>query len=343
MLKIQIPFSFNWRQFFQDFTGRWFRRGQPVAIDWPSLPRLLSLRQTAELLGVHRNTLRDWDRRGYLPAIRIGARRDRRYEKDTVQAVWLSRAQVAPGILSFFPPVRRWWRPVTITAAAVALVIFGLHRIGSVVARESEPAELVYRPAVCRGWIGPLGATGITLPASAGAADYNRANSAYFSSQQAAVSGSLASGQIVTGRLDQLDPELVCQRYATVALPSKAEFESSKLIVSLTSRAALNSTDSLALEASLDGEHWELLTVAAAGAPPTDYLEAALPLLTSLDDFDSLQIRVRPEGDFGQSTEAWMDGLEVRVRVQAPSRLDPIKVKRATDKLDRLTEFSQSA
>lgn len=45
------------------------------------LPELITLREAAELLNCHMNTLRNWDRTGVLKAVRIGQRKDRRYKK----------------------------------------------------------------------------------------------------------------------------------------------------------------------------------------------------------------------------------------------------------------------
>ena len=45
------------------------------------LPELLTLKQACELLQVHPNTLRNWDKNGTLKAVRIGQRRLRRYKK----------------------------------------------------------------------------------------------------------------------------------------------------------------------------------------------------------------------------------------------------------------------
>ena len=42
---------------------------------------LLTLRQAAQLLNCHPNTLRNWDYKGLLKAIRIGSRGDRRYKR----------------------------------------------------------------------------------------------------------------------------------------------------------------------------------------------------------------------------------------------------------------------
>ena len=48
------------------------------------MPELLSLKETAELLKCHPNTLRQWDKKGILKAIRFGQRKDRRYKKEDV-------------------------------------------------------------------------------------------------------------------------------------------------------------------------------------------------------------------------------------------------------------------
>lgn len=48
------------------------------------LPEYLTLKELSELLKVHENTLRNWDKNGTLKAIRIGGRKIRRYKKDDV-------------------------------------------------------------------------------------------------------------------------------------------------------------------------------------------------------------------------------------------------------------------
>ena len=48
------------------------------------VPELLTLQEACDLLKVHPNTLREWDRNGSLPAIRIGAKRVRRYRKEDI-------------------------------------------------------------------------------------------------------------------------------------------------------------------------------------------------------------------------------------------------------------------
>ena len=45
-------------------------------------PEYLTIRQACELLQVHPNTLRSWDKKGILKAHRIGVRGIRRYKRD---------------------------------------------------------------------------------------------------------------------------------------------------------------------------------------------------------------------------------------------------------------------
>jgi len=45
---------------------------------------LLTLKKTSEMLKVHPNTLRQWDRKGILKAVRFGDRKDRHYKKEDV-------------------------------------------------------------------------------------------------------------------------------------------------------------------------------------------------------------------------------------------------------------------
>jgi len=47
-------------------------------------PEYLTLIQVSELLKVHPNTLRNWDKSGELKALRIGTRKLRRYKKSDI-------------------------------------------------------------------------------------------------------------------------------------------------------------------------------------------------------------------------------------------------------------------
>jgi len=52
----------------------------------PSTPSsLLSTAQAAQLLGVHPNTIRNWEDQNLLQAYRIGPRRDRRFRREDLE------------------------------------------------------------------------------------------------------------------------------------------------------------------------------------------------------------------------------------------------------------------
>lgn len=50
-----------------------------------NLPEILTLKEACELLNCHPNTLRNWDNKGILKAIRFGARGDRRYHRSDIE------------------------------------------------------------------------------------------------------------------------------------------------------------------------------------------------------------------------------------------------------------------
>ncbi len=53
-------------------------------MDTKKFPKILTLKQACELLNCHPNTLRNWDNKGILKAIRFGRRGDRRYNKEDI-------------------------------------------------------------------------------------------------------------------------------------------------------------------------------------------------------------------------------------------------------------------
>lgn len=48
------------------------------------MPELISLQEACDILKCHPNTLRQWDNKGILVAVRFGERKDRRYKKDDI-------------------------------------------------------------------------------------------------------------------------------------------------------------------------------------------------------------------------------------------------------------------
>jgi excisionase family DNA binding protein len=49
------------------------------------MEKLIKLKEAADILKVHPNTLRIWDRKGILVAVRIGEKRIRRYRKEDLE------------------------------------------------------------------------------------------------------------------------------------------------------------------------------------------------------------------------------------------------------------------
>lgn len=49
------------------------------------MSKLLTLKQACEILQCHPNTLRQWDKKGILKAIRIGIKKARRYRKEDIE------------------------------------------------------------------------------------------------------------------------------------------------------------------------------------------------------------------------------------------------------------------
>ncbi len=48
------------------------------------MPELISLQGACDILKCHPNTLRQWDNKGILVAVRFGERKDRRYRKEDI-------------------------------------------------------------------------------------------------------------------------------------------------------------------------------------------------------------------------------------------------------------------
>lgn len=49
------------------------------------MEELLTLKEASNILKVHPNTLRDWDKKGILKAVRIGIKHSLRYRKEDLE------------------------------------------------------------------------------------------------------------------------------------------------------------------------------------------------------------------------------------------------------------------
>jgi excisionase family DNA binding protein len=54
-------------------------------VDETKIPELITLQEASKILKVHPNTLRIWDKKGILTAIRIGVKKVRRYRKEDIE------------------------------------------------------------------------------------------------------------------------------------------------------------------------------------------------------------------------------------------------------------------
>jgi len=58
-------------------------------MSFEELPELLTISEATNLLNVHPNTLRNWEKEGLIHVVRIGPRRDRRYNKEVIKKIML--------------------------------------------------------------------------------------------------------------------------------------------------------------------------------------------------------------------------------------------------------------
>lgn len=54
-------------------------------MSFEELPELLTIKEVTQLLNVHANTLRNWEKDGLIVCVRIGPRRDRRFDKHVIK------------------------------------------------------------------------------------------------------------------------------------------------------------------------------------------------------------------------------------------------------------------
>jgi excisionase family DNA binding protein len=55
-------------------------------------PKLIRIKEAAEMLGVNPETLRRWDNEGRLKAVRLGKRKDRRYKEEDIKKIIENKA-----------------------------------------------------------------------------------------------------------------------------------------------------------------------------------------------------------------------------------------------------------
>lgn len=304
------------------------------------LPKFLSLRQTAEILRVHPNTLRAWDTTGKLRAVRFGVRHDRRYQRDVVAALLETRSRLAPQ--------RRFiTRPHVLSRLAIGLGVVVILAMTSAfqpsrhaLADGSDTTTTLIGPAACTGWANSNAATTIDVPSGANPNRFTDQNSARLSGQDIGVSSDAGT---VTSSFDQHGPNLECSGF-TLGADQTGSVKSVKLRISMTATGRTNSTELVRFLTSLDGETWTPLTSVPVLRGNTDYLAIDLPKVGDRELLGQLRVRIETDFEAGGSAVVRLDGLAATVTQTPSAASTPTTVDSSrTRELDRLTEFSQTA
>ncbi|MFC1687056.1 helix-turn-helix domain-containing protein [Patescibacteria group bacterium] len=245
-------------------------RQEDKPIDFDSLPQLLTLEQVSEFLGVHPNTLRNWDANGKLRAVRVGKRRDRRYDKKDVRILYLAKnglddVQQEPEVAGDEPkkelaPVKKPvfnWSMVHLVIAALFLhvAVAANDTPGLVLGTQIEMYRL--EPANCTGWTNAEHAKRINALSTSALSDFNEGVSAYYStsklfpveddmaeSLQAPVSDIVCSGYLL--------PEDV----STETVPEYVSLNEARVLISMGAKSFKGNEDVLSFSYSLDGQTW---------------------------------------------------------------------------------------
>ncbi len=178
--------------------------------DFRSLPKLLSLEQVSEILGVHQNTLRNWDNIGKLKSVRIGKRHDRKYERDRIEKLFLDMRASQAGAKRDAQkngkkhrrgaerrnegPLLGFWLIGNVRSVIIygllGLVVFFFSvqnmSLGKILFARAENDALVtmrLQSADCSGWLNPEKARFIDALAKTPLDEFLETNSAVYSNQ----------------------------------------------------------------------------------------------------------------------------------------------------------------
>lgn len=314
------------------------RQSPAALIVWDKLPKLLSLRATAGILQVHPNTLRQWDDGGRLRAVRLGQRRDRRYDRQVVKQLWIERGlnQVV------YQPSHRHFNvgTRTVIAGTASLIIAIIFQFGGL-AWANQPPErsVVLRPRVCEGWLQSDRAKQIDLTAIAPRSDFSPANSAVYDANGRFTEVVKDDIRIMTGTLDAPVENINCRDFR--AAPSASDqLVNFRLRLSMSVVAMKNSTDSFLVQIRTSTDKWQ--TVGSVPANNDRHQYEFLWPGGELSDPGTVEIQVIPDTNPGEiTTMAYLDGIELRANVEPTA--EPEAKPESTRQLDRLAAFSQTA
>lgn len=305
-------------------------------IDWAALPHLLPLRTTAKVLGVHPNTLRAWDQRGMLRAVRLGPRQDRRYPREAVQLLHQSRQPLVTRLPRLSEP--RVWRPLAVGAVSLALVVI-LGWTSAVIAGGDGARSVPLQPEACTGWVAGAEAVVVDVSSPADPSAYTTANSASIASSALRVSDHDQSDP--GSALDQIDPSLTCRGFGGDR-PADSLFSNASLQINVAATGQADSLGVFFIESSTDGVHWTTLKTFRVGDQTVGQQHIDLTGLTA-SQLNGVMIRVRADLDPIDQSSLAVDSVAIVADYHQAEKIDRKNIDRVKRQVDALTAFSQQA
>jgi len=331
----------------QRAVSKLFRPAKKI-VDWATLPKLLTLRQVAEILHVHPNTLRLWDNQRHLRAIRLGTRRDRRYERDEVREIWLTRQQTpAEEFIQRWSAQRnilnqlrqRYARPVgVISALVVAMLAISSSQFA---VADTTTSTITVQSKNCVGWQESDRAQEITLGEATQFSDFTTKNSAHYQSSLGRVSDDQQDA-VASGTFDAPSTTITCSGFDLTGLAAGSTISHPELVISFGSQAATASTGGFIVETTVDGDRWVPLTLLPVQSEKFNQQTFGLAADVTKEQLAQLQVRIRPDVEIDTPTiNAFLDGMALQVTAVIPVETNPQKNSRAKNDLKKLVDFSQ--
>lgn len=293
-------------------------------MDFDSLPKLLTIEQVSEILGIHPNTLRNWDAKGRLKAVRLGSRRDRRFDRDSVRRLYVRPRSIGGGPTGVrfnlkFPKISLL--PGAI-AALMIVIMFPASIFGVIMAQAKElhRSTVSLEPATCTGWDQATKAQHIDV-LSSGAFDAFTAENSTIAVRDPDTDTTNNQQDTSAEELDAPAYELVCTGFtAEESLRNETDLNQLRAVFSLGVQSDPQSEDIVSLSYSLDGTTWTSLdSFAAAGevsnATNGGYREFPFDSV-SFDSLGTLSLRVQfHEGVVALPAQVSIDGMRVDATV----------------------------
>jgi autotransporter-associated beta strand protein len=300
-------------------------------------PPLLTMQQTAELLDVHPNTLRAWDKQKKLRAVRIGVRKDRRYQRSDVVRLFERTQQISwPG-----QTLQRLRPFITLRTSFGLLAALLLISWAPKPFVHAEPSEdtISMRPAVCRGWTTPDGAlNGSDVPA----ADTSDIPAAHLTINDIAVTAGL-------GSLNNIQQDFGCDDFSVPVDQSTVKLKSVRLVWNQAVIGTPNSLDVVRVEVRREGQKTSPVVLTPLNERSSGEKSAEMTGNWTFSDLQRASIHALVDIGSAEPFSVAINNphFEVLVdRITPPKldlKIDQKKFAKTSKTLDALVEFSKSA